>query len=172
MLGKHSTLHTKEAHKSYLMSKSLISRLAGREKMVQQLLSAGLDLSSIWEKSRARDGQREVARDKRQWGLVLQGMRPAAEARSRGRQRKWQETRNSGLCSARDETSCGLGCRRGSSYHHQLWHLPCLQVRPGTPHHADLAPSPSSVPCTAPGTDWSQQNYRWCWLLENLNRFV
>jgi hypothetical protein len=57
MLGKHCTLHTKEAHKSYLMSKSLISRLAGQEKMVQQLLSAGLALSSIWEKTRARDGQ-------------------------------------------------------------------------------------------------------------------
>jgi hypothetical protein len=60
------------------MSKSSISRLAGREKMVQQLLSAGLTLSSIWEKARARDGQREVAGDKGQWGFVLQGMRPAA----------------------------------------------------------------------------------------------
>jgi hypothetical protein len=44
---------------------------------VQQLLSAGLALSSIWEKARARDRQREVARDKGQWGFVLQGMRPA-----------------------------------------------------------------------------------------------
>jgi hypothetical protein len=51
---------------------------AGREKMAQQLLSAGLPLSSIWEKSWARDGQREVAGDKGQWGFVLQGMRPAA----------------------------------------------------------------------------------------------
>jgi hypothetical protein len=29
-------LHTKEAHERYLMSRSLISELAGREKMVQQ----------------------------------------------------------------------------------------------------------------------------------------
>jgi hypothetical protein len=68
---------------------SLISRLAGREeKMAQQLFSAGLALSSIWEKAKARDRQREVAGDKGQWGFVLQGMRPAAEARSRGGQRK------------------------------------------------------------------------------------
>jgi hypothetical protein len=68
---------------------SLISRLAGREeKMVQQLFSAGLDLSSTWEKARARDRQREAAGDKGQWGFVLQGMRPAAEARSRGQQKK------------------------------------------------------------------------------------
>jgi hypothetical protein len=53
--------------------------------MVQQLLSAGLALSSIWEKARARDRQREVAVDKGQWGFVLQGMRPDAEARARGR---------------------------------------------------------------------------------------
>jgi hypothetical protein len=59
-----------------------------RRKVVQQLFSAGLALSSIWEKARARDGQREVAGDKGQWGFVLQRMRPAAEARSRGRQRK------------------------------------------------------------------------------------
>jgi hypothetical protein len=32
MLGKCHTLHTKEAHERYLMSKSLISRLVGREK--------------------------------------------------------------------------------------------------------------------------------------------
>jgi hypothetical protein len=88
LLGKRHTPHTKEAHERYLMFKSLISRLAGREKMAQQLLSAGLALSSVWEKARARDGQREVAGDKGQWGFVLQGMRPAAEARSRGGQRK------------------------------------------------------------------------------------
>jgi hypothetical protein len=46
--------------------------------MVGQLLSSGLALSSIWEKVGARDGQREVAGDKGQWGFVLQGMRPAA----------------------------------------------------------------------------------------------
>jgi hypothetical protein len=46
--------------------------------MVQQLLSAGLVLSSIWEKARARDRQREVAGDKGQLSFVLQGMRPAA----------------------------------------------------------------------------------------------
>jgi hypothetical protein len=80
MLGKCHTLHTKEAHERYLTSKSLISRLAGwlRKKMVQQLLSASLALSSIWEKARARDRQREVAGDKGQWGFVLQGVRPAA----------------------------------------------------------------------------------------------
>jgi hypothetical protein len=51
---------------------SLISRLAGQEgKMAQQLFSAGLALSSIWEKARARDRQREVAGDKGQWGFVL-----------------------------------------------------------------------------------------------------
>jgi hypothetical protein len=81
-------LHTKEAHERYLISKSLISKLAGREKIAQQLLLAGLALSSIWEKARVRDGQREVAGDKGQWGFILQGMRPAAEAKSRGRQRK------------------------------------------------------------------------------------
>jgi hypothetical protein len=56
--------------------------------MAQQLLSVGLDLSSIWEKARARDRQREVAGDKGQWGFVLQGMGPAAEARARGGQRE------------------------------------------------------------------------------------
>jgi hypothetical protein len=88
MLGKHRTLHTKKAHERYLMSKSLISRLAGGEKFAQQFLSVGLALSSIWEKARARDGQRQVAGDKGQWGFVLQGMRPAAEARSRGGQKE------------------------------------------------------------------------------------
>jgi hypothetical protein len=56
--------------------------------MAQQIFSVGLALSSIWEKARARDRQREVAGDKGQWDFVLQGMRPAAEAKSRGRQRK------------------------------------------------------------------------------------
>jgi hypothetical protein len=56
LLGKRRTPHIKEAHESYLMSKSLISRLAGGEKMAQRLLSARLILSSIWEKARARDG--------------------------------------------------------------------------------------------------------------------
>jgi hypothetical protein len=32
LLGKHCTPHTKEAHKRYLKSKSLISRLTGQEK--------------------------------------------------------------------------------------------------------------------------------------------
>jgi hypothetical protein len=78
MLGKCHTPHTQQAHERYLMSKSLISRLAGREeKMAQQLLLVGLALSSIWENARARDGQTEVAGDKGQWGFVLQGMRPA-----------------------------------------------------------------------------------------------
>jgi hypothetical protein len=57
--------------------------------MVQQLFSAGLGLSSMLEKARASDRQREVAGgDKGHWGFVLQGMRPVAEARSRGEQRK------------------------------------------------------------------------------------
>jgi hypothetical protein len=56
--------------------------------MAWQLFSVVLTLSSIWEKARARDGQREEAGDKGQWGFVLQGMRPAAEARSRSGQRK------------------------------------------------------------------------------------
>jgi hypothetical protein len=68
---------------------SLINRLAGQEgKMAQQLLSASLALSSIWEKAKIRDRQREVAGDRGQWGFVLQRMRPAAEARSREGQRK------------------------------------------------------------------------------------
>jgi hypothetical protein len=46
--------------------------------MVQQLFLAGLALSSMLEKARAMDRQREVAGDKGQWGFVLQGMRPAA----------------------------------------------------------------------------------------------
>jgi hypothetical protein len=37
--------------------------------MVQQLLSEGLALSSIWEKARARNRQKEVAGDKGQWDL-------------------------------------------------------------------------------------------------------
>jgi hypothetical protein len=86
LLGKRHTPHTEEAHERYLMSKSLISRLAGREKMAQQLLLASLALSSIWEKARARGGQREVAGDKGQWGFVLQGMRPAAAQATEG----WQ----------------------------------------------------------------------------------
>jgi hypothetical protein len=46
--------------------------------MAQQLLLASLALSSIWEKAKAKDGQRKVTGDKGQWGFVLQGMRPAA----------------------------------------------------------------------------------------------
>jgi hypothetical protein len=56
MLGKCCTQHTKEAHERYLMSKSLINRVAGQEKKAQQLLSASLVLSSIWEKARTNDG--------------------------------------------------------------------------------------------------------------------
>jgi hypothetical protein len=73
LFGKCRIPHTKEAHQRSLMSRSLISRLAGREKMAQQLLSAGLDLSSIWEKARARDRQREVVGDKGQWALICKG---------------------------------------------------------------------------------------------------
>jgi hypothetical protein len=52
--------------------------VAQKKKMAQQLFSGGLALSSIWEKRRAREGQREVAGDKGPWGFVLQGMNPAA----------------------------------------------------------------------------------------------
>jgi hypothetical protein len=55
------------------MSRSLISRLAGQEKMAQSLLLVGLALSSIWEKARAGDGQREVVGDKGQWSLICKG---------------------------------------------------------------------------------------------------
>jgi hypothetical protein len=41
--------------------------------MVQQLLSAGLALSSIWEKARARDRQREVVGDKALGVLFCKG---------------------------------------------------------------------------------------------------
>jgi hypothetical protein len=41
--------------------------------MAQQPLSAGLSLSSSWEKARARDRQREVAGDKGQWALFCKG---------------------------------------------------------------------------------------------------
>jgi hypothetical protein len=41
--------------------------------MAQQLLSAGLALSSIWEKARARDGQREGVGDKEPWALICKG---------------------------------------------------------------------------------------------------
>jgi hypothetical protein len=74
MLGKRCTPQTKEAHERFLMSRSLICRLAGQEeKMAHQLLSAGLDLSSIWEKARARDRQRAVAEGKEQWALFCKG---------------------------------------------------------------------------------------------------
>jgi hypothetical protein len=95
-------LHTKEAHESYLMSKNLISRLAGQEKEKKNgaaLLSAGLALSSIWEKQ----------------GLEV----------GKGR---WREKRNRGLCSARGETTCGLGCRRGSSHHSPIFCLIMMKV--------------------------------------------
>jgi hypothetical protein len=85
LLEKCCTLYTKEAQESYFMSKSLISRVAGREKKAQQLLSAGLVLSSIWEKARAR------------MVFDLQRRRPAAGARSRGRQREVAGDRDSEL---------------------------------------------------------------------------
>jgi hypothetical protein len=55
--------------------------------MVQQLFAVCLALSSIWEKARARDGQREVAGDKGLWGFVLQGMKPAVSQATEW----WQE---------------------------------------------------------------------------------
>jgi hypothetical protein len=114
LLGKRCTSHTKEAHQRFLMSRSLISRLAGQEKMAQLLLLVGLALSSIWEKARARDGQREVVGDKRQWSLICKGWDQLREqgqgAAGKGR---WREMRDSGLWSARGESSWGSGCRRG-----------------------------------------------------------
>jgi hypothetical protein len=44
-----------------------------RKKWSSALLFAGLALSSIGEKARARDGQREVAGDKGQWALFCKG---------------------------------------------------------------------------------------------------
>jgi hypothetical protein len=105
LLGKRRTLHTKEAQERFLMSKSLVSRLAGREKMAQQLL-AGLALSSIWEKARARDGQREVVGDKRQWSLICKGWDQLQEQGLGTGKGWWREIRDSELWSARDETSC------------------------------------------------------------------
>jgi hypothetical protein len=69
------TLHTTHKGGSREVShvQSLISRLAGREKMAQQLLSAGLALSSIREKARARSGQREVAGDRDSVALFCKG---------------------------------------------------------------------------------------------------
>jgi hypothetical protein len=66
------------AHKGGLREvsyvQSLISKVAGQEeKRAQQLLSVGLALSSIWEKARARDGQREVTGDKGEWALFCKG---------------------------------------------------------------------------------------------------
>jgi hypothetical protein len=95
--------------------------------MAQQLLSAGLALSSIWEKARARDRQRDVAGDKGQWAL-----------------------------SARDETSCGSVRRmvaRGRSYHQlncllffSFIHM-CIQC---LGHFSPLAPTPSFTPTPSP----------------------
>jgi hypothetical protein len=55
--GVRKTPHTTHKGGSRELShvQSLISKLAGLEKMVQQLLSAGLALSSMLEKARARD---------------------------------------------------------------------------------------------------------------------
>jgi hypothetical protein len=58
-------------------------------------------------------------------------MRPAAEARSRGGQRKVVGDKNSGLCSERGETSCGSGCRmvvRGIFYHSPIFCLIMMRV--------------------------------------------
>jgi hypothetical protein len=96
--------------------------------MVQQLLSVGLALSSIWEKARAKDRQREVVGDKGQWALFCKGwdqLREQGVGTGKGR---WREIRDSGLCSAREETSCSLGCRRGSSYHSPIF---CFLKREG-----------------------------------------
>jgi hypothetical protein len=68
-------LHTAHKGGSQEVShvQSLISRLAGQEKMAQQLLLAGLALSSILEKARARDRQREVVVNKEEWALFCKG---------------------------------------------------------------------------------------------------
>jgi hypothetical protein len=47
MLGKRRTSHTKEAHESYLMSKSLISRVAGQEKEKKNGAEASLGWSGL-----------------------------------------------------------------------------------------------------------------------------
>jgi hypothetical protein len=47
VLGKCRTLHTKEAHESYLMSKSLISRVAGQEKEKKNAAAAFLSGSGL-----------------------------------------------------------------------------------------------------------------------------
>jgi hypothetical protein len=58
-----------------------------------------------------------------------QRMRPAAEVRSRDRQgRGGWEIKNGGLCFARSETSCSLGCKRGSSYHSPMFCLIMMKV--------------------------------------------
>jgi hypothetical protein len=104
-----------------------ISRLAGWEKMAQSLLLVGLALSSIWEKARARDRQREVVGDKRQWSLICKGWDQLVKQGLGVGKGRWWEIRNNGLCSARGETSCGLGCRRGS-YHSPIFCLTMMKV--------------------------------------------
>jgi hypothetical protein len=62
LLGK--MLHTKEAHERYLMSRSLIRKLAGRKKMTQQPSLGGSGLMyHLWRK--LREG-----RDKGRWQAI------------------------------------------------------------------------------------------------------
>jgi hypothetical protein len=71
----HQNVRKNTTHKESSREKSHVHRakINGRPKlpgwpgkMVQELLSAGLALSRIWEKARARDRQREVAGNKGQ----------------------------------------------------------------------------------------------------------
>jgi hypothetical protein len=67
LLGK--MLHTKEAHERYLMSRSLIRKLAGRKKMTQQPSLGGSGLMyHLWRK--LREG-----RDKGRWRAIGDGHR-------------------------------------------------------------------------------------------------
>jgi hypothetical protein len=108
------TSHT--AHKGGSRELSHVQKFnkqaGGWEKMVQQLLSAGLILNSIWGKARARDGL---------WSAK-------EETSCRSKVHGWEkeggwEVKNGGLCFARSETSCGLGSRRGSSHHFPIFRL-------------------------------------------------
>jgi hypothetical protein len=112
--------------------------------MAQQHFSASLALSSIWEKARARDGQREGLGDKEQWALICKGWDPLQEQGLKAGKGRWWEIRNSELCSARGETRCGLGCRRGSSYHSPIFCLIMMKVRA---EDQELGQSISLVSC-------------------------
>jgi hypothetical protein len=77
--------------------------------------------------ARSRGRQKEVAGDKGQWALISEGWNQLLkQGLAVGKGREW-EIRKGGLCSARSETSCGLCCRRGSSYQ-VLCSFSCMTV--------------------------------------------